>query len=104
MKTNWGEFRFVSVDSIKLENDMIQITNLVCVPCETKIIKPTSTGSFEGVMSSPGFHVVFPYIEAPINEIFYEIPELQNMISEIINEVANAEKEDNDEEDSGSNT
>ena len=103
MKTNWGEFNFISVDSIKLNEDMIEITNLSCVPRETILIKNAS-GVFAGVPSTGNFYVVFPYIQTTISDAIQEIPEIKNMIMEMLQNIEDSQKdeeeEDKDEEDS----
>ncbi len=97
MKTNWGEFNFISVDSIKLNKDMIEITNLACIPREVVSIK-TATGNFTGVPSTGNFYVVFPHIQTTISDAFQEIPEIKDMILETIK---GAEEGEDNEEDSG---
>ena len=104
MKTNWGDFKFVTVDNIEIYDDIARLTNLVCVPCETKIFTPATLGVFEGVPSTSGFSVVFPYIEAPISQLLQELPDLRTMIAGILEEIAKAESEEKDEEDSVLNT
>ena len=104
MKTNWGDFNFVTVDNIDLQDDTAKLTNLVCVPCETKILTSTHAGVFEGIPSASGFHVIFPYIEAPISQILQEIPELSAMITQILEEISKSEGREENEEDTVFNT
>ena len=98
MITNWGEFNFVGVDNIQLNDDMIELTNLICVPRETIHIE-TPAGKFQGVFSTGNPYVVFPLIRSTISDALQRFPEIREMISVAIESISNEEEKEESVED-----
>lgn len=97
MKTTNGEMKAISCDHISINNDMVEIDNLVCVPMNatTKII--TSIGTFDGVQSQSNPFVIFPFVAMTTSEAAKEIPSLMEDMAgalEAQKKAQDAEKEE----------